>query len=217
MTEDLYHYQTYPVLVIISGPSGVGKDTIARRLIERRPEDFHFVVTAATREPRDGEVEGCDYLFVSNNKFERMIAENELLEYAVVYEEYKGIPKEQVRIALNSGKNMIMRLDVQGAEYVSKLIPSAITVFLRTPTAADLNRRLRSRGKDSNKKLDIRIKKAGEEMERMQEFCYCVVNADGEQEEAVDQVLNIVDAAHCKVKQQKIEIVEINQIKSMPR
>jgi len=206
MTENLYQYQTYPILVIISGPSGVGKDTIARRLIERRPQEFYFVVTATTREPRENEVEGFDYFFVSNDEFARMIEENALLEYAVVYNQYKGIPKQQVIDALNSGKNVIMRLDVQGTETVRKLIPSAITVFLRTPTEGDLVRRLRDRESDPAEGVNLRVVEATQEMKRMQEFDYCVVNAEDQQEVAVDQILSIVDAARCRVQQEKIEL-----------
>ena len=206
MTEDLYQYQTYPILVIISGPSGVGKDTIARRLIKRRPDDFYFVVTATTREPRENEVEGYDYFFVSNDKFARMIEEDALLEYAVVYNQYKGIPKQQVIDALNSGKNVIMRLDVQGTETVRKLIPNAITIFLRTPTEADLVRRLRNRESDPAEGVNLRVVEATQEMKRMQEFQYCVVNAEGRQDLAVAQILSIVDAARCQVHQEKIEL-----------
>jgi guanylate kinase len=206
MTEELYQSQVYPILVIISGPSGVGKDTIARRLIKRRPEDFYFVVTATTRELRDNEVEGYDYFFVSNDEFARMIENDELLEYAVVYNQYKGIPKQQVIDALASGKNVIMRLDVQGTETVSKLIPSAITVFLRTPTEADLVRRLRNRESDPAEGVNLRIAEAVQEMRRMQEFDYFVVNAEGQQEVAVDKILSIVDAARCEVDQVKIEL-----------
>ncbi len=206
MTDDLYKCQTYPILVIISGPSGVGKDTVARRLIKRRPDDFYFVVTATTREPRDNEVEGYDYFFVSKDEFARMIEEDELLEYAVVYNQYKGIPKQQVRDALNSGKNVIMRLDVQGTATVRKLIPNAIAVFLRTPKEEDLVRRLRNRETDPAEGVNMRIAEARQEMKRMQEFNYCVVNAEDEQESAVDKILSIVDAAHCRVQQHKIDI-----------
>lgn len=206
MTDELYQCHNYPILVIISGASGVGKDTIAKRLINRRPDEFYFVVTATTREPRDNEVEGVDYFFVTNDGFARMIEEDELLEYAVVYNQYKGIPKQQVRDALNSGKNVIMRLDVQGTDYVSKLIPSAITVFLRTPTEADLVRRLRNRETDPAEGVNLRIAEARQEMKRMQEFDYCVVNAEDQQESAVDKILSIVDAARCRVAQEKIEL-----------
>jgi guanylate kinase len=206
MSEDPYKCQAYPVLIIISGPSGVGKDTIARRLIKRRPDDFYFVVTATTREPREGEVHGHDYLFVSNDEFAQMIEEDELLEYAVVYNQYKGIPKHHVRNALSSGKNVIMRLDVQGTATVREQIPSAITVFLRTPTEEDLVRRLRNRETDPAEGVNLRIAEAMQEMKRMQDFEYCVVNAENEQETAVDRILSIIDAARCRVKQTKIEL-----------
>lgn len=206
MTDELYQCHKYPILVIISGASGVGKDTIAKRLIKRRPDEFYFVVTATTRKPRDGEVEGVDYFFVTNDEFARMIEEDELLEYAVVYNQYKGIPKQQVRDALKSGKNVIMRLDVQGTETVSKMIPSAITVFLRTPTEADLVRRLRNRETDPAEGVNLRIAEARQEMKRMREFDYCVVNAEDRQETAVDKILSIIDAARCRVTQEKIEL-----------
>lgn len=206
MNQDPYQCNAQPVLVIISGPSGVGKDTIARRVINRRPQDFYFVVTATTRKPRDGEEEGFDYFFVSNDQFAHMIEEDELLEYAVVYNQYKGIPKQQVRDALNSGKNVIMRLDVQGTATVRRIIPSAITVFLRTPSEEDLINRLRNRDTDPAEGVNLRIAEAIREMKRMQEFDYCVINAENEQEKAVDQILSIVDAARCRVKQTKIKL-----------
>ncbi len=206
MNEELYQCKKHPILVIISGPSGVGKDTIARRVIKRRPRSFYFVVTATTREPRDGEVEGYDYFFVSKDEFARMIEEEELLEYAVVYNQYKGIPKQQVREALASGKNVIMRLDVQGTATVRRLIPNAITIFLRTPSEADLVRRLRNRETDPAEGVNLRIAEAIQEMKRMREFDYCVVNAENQQELAVDQILSIIDAAQCRVQQSEIEI-----------
>ena len=203
-TEDLYQSQTYPILVIISGPSGVGKDTVARKLIKRRPEDFYFVVTATTRRPRDNEVHGIDYFFVSNDEFARMIEEDELLEYAVVYQQYKGIPKQQVRDALASGKNVIMRLDVQGTATVHNLIPNALTVSLRTPTEEDLVRRLIKRESDSAEGINLRIATARKEMRKMKEFDYSVENAENEQEKAVDLILSIIDAARCQVHQEPI-------------
>jgi guanylate kinase len=113
-----------PLLIVISGPSGVGKDTIMLRMQERGMP-FHFVVTATTRPKRDNEVHGVDYFFVSKEEFARMIEDNELIEYAIVYSDYKGIPKQQVRKALASGKDVVMRLDVQGAETVRRLTPGA--------------------------------------------------------------------------------------------
>jgi guanylate kinase len=195
---------SYPVLVLISGPSAVGKDTIARGVIEKRPDDFFFVVTATTREPRDGELHGIDYTFVSHDEFARMIEFNELLEYAVVYNDYKGVPKKQIQDALASGKNVIMRLDVQGAATVRELIPEVITIFLIAPTEEELIKRLRERKSESAEGINLRVATARKELERIHEFDYCVVNADDEQDQAVEQILNIVDAARCRVGQEPL-------------
>ena len=111
-----------PLLIVLSGPSGVGKDSVLNRMKERGLP-FHFVVTATTRAKRPAETNGQDYFFVSSDEFARMIEANELLEYAIVYNDYKGIPKYQVRDALASGKDVIMRIDVQGAATIRKLVP----------------------------------------------------------------------------------------------
>jgi guanylate kinase len=113
-----------PLLIVISGPSGVGKDTVLEEM-KARGLPFHFVITATTRESRKDEIDGVDYFFLSQDEFAKMIDEGELLEYAVVYNDYKGIPKSQVREALASGKNVIMRIDVQGAETVRQLVEDA--------------------------------------------------------------------------------------------
>ncbi|MFL7840000.1 MAG: guanylate kinase [Candidatus Promineifilaceae bacterium] len=195
---------SFPVLVLISGPSAVGKDTIARGVIKKRPDDFHFVVTATTRGPRAGEVDGLDYIFVSHDEFASMIEQDELLEYAVVYNDYKGVPKKQIQDALASGKNVIMRLDVQGAATVRELIPEAITIFLIAPTEEELVRRLKERKSETAEGINLRVATARKEMDRIDEFDYCIVNADDEQSLAVEQVLNIVDAARCRVGQEPL-------------
>jgi guanylate kinase len=203
-TDELYQRHIQPVLIVISGPSGVGKDTIARAVIDARPDNFYFVVTATTRPPRAGEENGVDYYFVSNDEFARMIDENELLEYAVVYNDFKGIPKKHIREALTSGKDVIMRVDVQGAATVRKLIPNAIHVFLTTESEAELVSRLTERKSETAEGLSLRIAAARQEMKRIQEFNYWVVNREGEQDEAVQHILSIIDAAHCRVVQAPI-------------
>jgi guanylate kinase len=195
---------SYPVLVLISGPSAVGKDTIARGVIKKRPDDFYFVVTATTRNPRDGEVDGIDYSFVSHDEFARMIEHNELLEYAVVYNDYKGVPKKQIQDALASGKNVIMRVDVQGAATVREIIPEVITIFLIAPTEEELIERLRERKSETAEGINLRVATARKELERIDEFDYCVINADDEQDQAIEQILNIVDAARCRVGQEPL-------------
>lgn len=204
--EDVSYLQpSYPVMIVISGPSGVGKDTIAQRLLERR-DSFYFVVTATTRQPRDGEVHGVDYFFVSQDEFAQMIKNGELLEYAHVYNDWKGIPKQQIRDALASDKDVIMRLDVQGAATIRKLIPEAILIFLMAESEAALARRLKERHSETTESLKVRIANAWREMNQLNDFHYRVLNAEGRQEEAVDKILAIIDAAHCRVDQKPIKL-----------
>lgn len=200
----LYERRNYPLLIVISGPSGVGKDTIARLVIESRAEAFSFVVTATTRPPRPGEVDGQDYIFLSSDQFAEMIENNELLEYAIVYNDYKGIPKQQIRDALASGRDVIMRVDVQGAATIRKLIPNAITIFLTTNSEEELVDRLRERKSETAEGLNLRIATARQEMKRIHEFDYWIVNAEEQQETAVHQILSIITAAHCRVNQRPI-------------
>jgi guanylate kinase len=130
--ENPYNRPKHPLLIIISGPSGVGKDTIARLMMDTKNDNYYFVVTATTRPPRAGEVHGYDYFFVSHDEFARMIEADELLEYAIVYNDYKGVPKQQIREALASGKDVIMRVDPQGAATIRKLVPQGTFIFLST-------------------------------------------------------------------------------------
>jgi guanylate kinase len=154
--------------------------------------------------PRQGEIEGRDYFFVTSDEFARMINESELLEYAIVYNDSKGVPKQQIREALASGKHVLMRVDVQGAATVKKLVPNAISIFLATPSSDILARRLRQRQSDSGAGLNLRIATAVQEMKRMKEFDYCVLNAEDAQEQAVRQILSIVEAESCRVNQQPV-------------
>lgn len=206
MSDSAYDCPDYPLLLVLSGPSGVGKDTVARMLIERRPESFYFVVTATTRPPRDNERHGIDYIFVSFDEFARMIEANELLEHAVVYNDYKGIPKQQIRDALASGRDVILRVDVQGAATVRRLVPNAVSVFLTTRSERGLVSRLHQRKQDTAEGMALRTATARQEMRRVQEFDYCVVNPEGHPEIAVDHVLSIIDAAHCRIDQRPVEL-----------
>ena len=201
MSDAVYDCPQYPLLLILSGPSGVGKDTVARMLIARRPESFYFVVTATTRPPRPNEREGIDYFFVTFDEFAQMIEADELLEHAVVYNDYKGIPKQQIRDALASGRDVILRVDVQGAATVRRLVPNAISVFLTTRSEHGLVSRLQRRKQDSAEGMALRTATARQEMKRVGEFDYCVVNPEGEPEKAVDQILSIIDATHCRIDQ----------------
>ncbi len=206
MLDGIYDCPTHPLLLILSGPSGVGKDTVARMLIERRPDSFYFVVTATTRPPRGDETHGVDYYFVSFDEFARMIEEDELLEYAIVYNDYKGIPKQHIRDALSSGRDVILRVDVQGASTVRRLVPNAISVFLTTRTEQGLVSRLQQRKQDTAEGMALRTATARQEMKRIEEFDYCVVNPEGSPEIAVEQILSVIDAAHCRVIQSPVKL-----------
>ena len=198
MSEPLYQRQRQPLLVVISGPSGVGKDTVLQRMKERGVP-VHFVVTATTRPARPSEVNGVDYIFVSNDEFAEMIEQNELLEYAVVYGDYKGIPKQQVRDAMASGKDVVMRIDVQGAATLRKLCPDALLIFLTTETEEEMVQRLTARKTETPEGLKLRIATARKEMKRLNEFDYCVFNPEFHLDAAVDTVLSIIEAEHNRV------------------
>ena len=187
-----------PLLVVISGPSGVGKDATLQ-LMKQRAFPFYFVVTATTRARRPGEVDGQDYHFVSMGEFAEMIEQDELLEYAVVYGDYKGIPKKHVRAALASGHDVIMRIDVQGAATIRKLVPNAVTIFLATDSEDDLVRRLQERKTEEADQLKMRIVTARHELRRIVEFDYVVTNRDDHQDDSVGQVLSIIKAEKSRV------------------
>jgi guanylate kinase len=187
-----------PVLVVLSGPSGVGKDATLTRMKEMG-YPFYFVVTATTRPPRPNEVNGVDYYFVSKAEFADMIERNELLEYAIVYGDYKGVPKRHIRQALASGQDVLMRLDVQGAATVRRLIPQAVTIFLMPESEQDLIDRLSSRKTESPGELQTRIVTARQEMLRVSEFDYVVINRRGRLDETVRQVVAIIQAEKCRV------------------
>ncbi len=193
-----YQFAREPLLIVISGQSGVGKDSLIQRLKERA-YPFHFVVTATDRPPRPGEVHGVDYFFLTTKEFLRMEREGELLEHAIVYEQHKGIPKQQVREALSSGQDVIMRVDVQGAATVRRIVPEAVLIFLTASSENELKQRLHDRGCDTPEQLETRITIARQEMEQLSEFDYVVVNRDGELEQAVETVLAIIQAEHCRV------------------
>jgi guanylate kinase len=195
----------YPLLIVISGPAGVGKDSVLRRMKELG-YPFHFVVTATDRPPRPGEVHGVDYFFLSTEEFLRLEREGELLEHAVVYGEHKGVPKQQVRDAFASGKDVIMRVDVQGAATIRRLAPEAVLIFLTAESKDELVRRLKGRGTETPEKLAERVGKIEWEMSRMQEFDYVVVNREGELDRTVAQIAAIVEAEHCRVHPRRVQL-----------
>ena len=200
-----YGHTPEPVMVVISGPSGVGKDSVVNRM-KARKLPFHFVVTATSRPARPGEVHGVDYYFVSEEEFKRMIEAGELIEHALVYGEYKGIPKKHIREALESGIDVVLRVDVQGAATIRKLEPNAVLVFLTTNTEEELVERLKARKTETPEKLKLRIQAAKGEMCCAEDFDYKVVNANDELDACVDTILAIIEAEHHRVNPRKVTL-----------
>ena len=194
-----------PLMIVISGPSGAGKDSVIQRMKERNTS-IHFVVTATTRPPRADEQDGVDYFFVSHDEFARMIEQDELLEHAIVYNDYKGIPEQQVRDALASGKDVILRVDVQGAATIRKKSPQALFIFITVESEAELIRRLEARKTETPEGLKLRSATARQEMKRIGEFDYVVVNRDSQLDEAVDSILAIIRAEHLRVHKTKVTL-----------
>lgn len=203
--EDPYTREACPLLVVVSGPSGVGKDAAIDGL-EEQGLPFYFVVTATSRPKREGEVDGRDYLFVTEEEFKRMIEQGELLEHSLVYGQYKGVPRAHVREALSSGLDVIMRLDVQGAAKVRSLLPDAVFVFLMPGSDEELASRLKARSSDSPDHLRKRLKEARQEMMEIDEFDYVVINREGQLDTTVEQLLAIITAEKLRVRQRDIRL-----------
>jgi guanylate kinase len=194
-----------PLLIVLSGPSGAGKDTVLRRMKERGLP-FHFVVTATTRPRRADEVEGKDYFFLTEKQFAEMLERDELLEHALVYKEYKGIPKQQVREALASGKDVLLRVDIQGAETIRSLCPEALLIFLTPATEEELIGRLSRRKTETPEGLQLRIATARQELRRLDLFDYVVVNADQKLDVAVDAIVAIIEAEHHRTRPRRVTL-----------
>jgi guanylate kinase len=205
MDEDLLRRQAAPLLIVISGPSGVGKDAVLGRMKERGL-DIHFVVTATTRPRREAEVDGRDYLFVSPEEFQRMVEDGEMLEHALVYRDHKGIPRRQVAEALRSGSDVALRVDVQGAATIRSLAPEALLIFLLASSEEELERRLRARRTESEQDLALRLATARREIEQLDLFDYAVVNRDFALDATVDTILAIIHAEHHRTRPRRVQL-----------
>ena len=193
----------YPLLIVISGPSGVGKDSILNRMRELEVP-FHFVVTATDRPMREGERNGYDYHFVTTERFREMISQGELIEWARVYGHYKGIPAFEVRNALASGRDVVLRLDVQGAVTVRRLAPDSVLIFVAPGSMDELRTRLERRRTESSAEIDRRLSVAPREMEALEAFDYIVINRADRLDEAVAQIQAIVTAEKLRVHPRRV-------------
>lgn len=192
-----------PLLIIVSGPSGVGKDAALRRMRELK-FPFHFVVTCTTRPKRPDEVEGVDYHFLTPEQFTAMKARGEFLEHAVVYGYDYGNSKSEVRQALARGQDVIMRIDVQGAATIKRLVPEAVFVFLMPPSMQSLEARLRKRRTEPEEYLNIRLHAARLEMNEVDKFDYVIVNEDDALDETATLLHAIIQAEHCRVHPRRV-------------
>jgi guanylate kinase len=195
----------HPLLVVISGPSGVGKDSILMRMRDVG-YPFHFVVTATSRPVRPGERDGYDYHFYTAGQFEALIAEDELLEWANVYGHYKGIPKSEVRQALASGRDVVLRIDVQGAETIRKLAPEAVLIFVAPGSFEELRNRLQWRRTETPDEMERRLSVARQEMESLDRFDYIVINHEDRLDDAVGQIRAIVQAEKQRVRPRRVRL-----------
>lgn len=183
---------THSLVVVLSGPSGVGKDSVLAAALAR-DDRLARVVTAKTRAPRPGEVDGVHHLFLSVEQFDDLLARGGLLEHAEVYGHYSGVPRDQVEQLLGEGKTVVLRTDVQGARTLRAKIPEALLVFLTVPGVDVLERRMRARGGDDEAAMRRRLAVAREEMDEAVRFDHVIVNREGGLEAAADELLAVID------------------------
>lgn len=189
------------LLIVLSGPSGVGKGTV-RKAIFKDNVDFEYSISMTSRERRAGEVDGVDYFFKTKEEFENLIKQGELLEYAKYVNNYYGTPVKYVRDTIDMGKDIFLEIEVQGAEQVKNKFPEALFIFLAPPSILDLESRLKGRGTESDEVIQERIKKARKEIKMMYLYDYVVEN--DEVEFAVERIKCIIKSEH--LKRERVEL-----------
>ena len=195
-----------PLLVVLSGPSGVGKDAAldALKLLDR---PWHFVVTATTRTQRQGEQDGVDYIFLETGAFLKMKERDELLECAQVYGNWYGVPRNQVRQGLRNGKDVFLKVDVQGADTMRELAPEALFIFMIPSSLDDLRSRLTLRMTEKPSEMELRISIAESELGRVGEYDYRGVNREGQLEQAVAEIDAIITAEKCRTRPRVVDFL----------
>jgi guanylate kinase len=188
-----------PLLVVLSGPSGVGKDAVLARM-RRLGRPFHYVITATTRPKRAREKNGVDYHFLSWKEFQQMIDKHQFLEWANVYDNYYGVPKDEVTSALSKGLDTIVKVDVQGAATIKEILPQAVFIFLMPPSVEELEKRLRKRRSESSEDLALRLERAKGEIKSLPLFDYVITSRQNKLDEVVSQIDAIVAAEKRRVK-----------------
>ena len=197
--------QHRPQMVVLSGPSGAGKDELLTYM-RKLNFPFHFPVTVTTRPPRTSEREGVDYHFFSVEQYNDWVASDQFLERATVYGNFYGVPKSEVRDALEQGRDVIMRIDVQGAAHIHAIAPEAILIFLVPPDIETLERRLRQRGTEDEASLALRMQTVHREMAELFKFDYVIINYDNRQDEAARQIMAIIEAEKQRVAPRRVRL-----------
>ncbi len=197
--------ESHPLLIVLSGPSGVGKDFVLARM-KKLGRSYHYVITATTRPRRATEKEGVDYYFLSREKFQQMKDKGQLLEWAEVYGNYYGVPKDEISQALSKGMDAIVKVDVQGAATIKKILPQAMFIFLMPPSMGELELRLEQRRSESSADLALRLGKAKEEMKSLPLFDYGITSHQGKIDDIISQIDAIVVAEKCRVKPRVVEL-----------
>jgi len=192
-----------PLLIVLSGPSGAGKDAVLTRIRELN-YPLKYITTVTTRPQRATERDNIDYHFISTKKFQKMIENNELLEWANVYGNWYGVPKKPVKQALHKGQDTIVKVDIQGATTIKKILPQAVFIFLTPPSTEELRLRLKQRHTESSFDLALRTKTAEEEIKQLSLFDYVVFSRQNEIDRAVADIKAIITAEKCRVTPRKI-------------
>jgi guanylate kinase len=198
------------LLIVLSGPSGVGKGTVRKAIFSQEDTRFEYSISMTTRKPREGEVDGVDYFFKSREEFEALIEQGKLLEYAEFVGNYYGTPVDYVRETINNGKDVFLEIEVQGAQQVRDKFPEGLFIFLAPPSLSELQNRLITRGTETDVVIQGRLNTARKEIEMMNLYDYIVEN--DKIENAVDKINSIVQAEHCKrerVQQRYIKMLEV--------
>ncbi len=194
-------------MVIISGPSGVGKDTIIDAMKRRQPEHpRRYVITVTTRGRREYETDGVHYHFYSIDDYQRLVASEGLLEASLVHDHWYGTPRDQVQSAIRSGRDAILKIDVQGADKVRARIPQALLIFVVPPSIEELERRLRERRSETKEQTELRLCNARIEMARTGEFDHVVVNETDKVDETAEAIDGIIAAEHRRYADRRISV-----------
>ena len=197
------------VLAVVSGFSGAGKGTLMKALLSEHADQYALSISATTRGPREGEVDGREYFFKTKDQFEQMIAEDALIEHACYVGNYYGTPKSYVMEQLEAGKNVILEIEIQGALAVKEKFPDTLLLFVTPPSAQELERRLRGRGTETDEVIKSRLKRAVEEAEFMDRYDYILVN--DELETCVQEMHELIQAQRLKTSQNQEFIVEMKE------